>query len=458
MNSRNTPLIRFPAASGRARAVRTLADVWVTLGAVAALVVGVLVGIVAGMTIARRGRAGAPPAGGDSGGPNEAGSQPARPGDARSHRARMVAAPSPEEELSSDVIDLLANLRSITIVVDESDKVVFATAQASAIGIVRGTELAHEMLRTLVRGVRLDDEVRDLEVQLSRGPLGPGRLDVGIRAMPFGLTHVLLLLDDNTQARRVEEVRRDFMVNVSHELKTPVGGLTLLAEAVDEARDDPAAVHRFAKRMRKETTRLARLVQEIVELSRLQVADTFDTPQLVDVRGCVREAVEHVQLLAEDKGITITAGLGNPAVRAQVYGDAHLITTAVRNLVENAVNYSGENTRVAVTIDAGRDLVKVIVKDQGSGIPAADLDRIFERFYRVDPARSRRTGGTGLGLAIVKHITANHGGDITVWSEEGHGSTFTMVLPAAHPPDAPSSATPPSDATPSDAPPRKAAS
>jgi two-component system sensor histidine kinase SenX3 len=248
------------------------------------------------------------------------------------------------------------------------------------------------------------------------------------RVAPLGGAHVLLLLEDSTQARRLEEVRRDFVANVSHELKTPVGGLALLAEAVLDAKEDPEAVERFARRMQTESTRLTRLVKEIVDLSRLQVADTLHEPELVDIRAAVQEAIDHSRVGADAKRIEIADSC---APDLKVFGDEDLIVTAVRNLVGNAVTYSDPGGKVAVGGRQVDDMIEISVTDQGQGIPEADQARIFERFYRVDAARSRTTGGTGLGLAIVKHICANHGGDVTVWSEEGRGSTFTMRLPAA---------------------------
>ncbi|WP_265443527.1 sensor histidine kinase [Flexivirga meconopsidis] len=346
--------------------------------------------------------------------------------------ARMTP-PEPLSPLASPAVDVLDALRSVAMVIDASDKVVRSSASAQALGLVRDAELSHAQLRGLVRDVRRDADVREVELDVARGPLGQGRLTIGVRVAPLSQQHVLVLVEDRTHSRRVEETRRDFVVNVSHELKTPVSGLTLLAEAMDDARDDPDAVHRFAGRMHVETSRLARLVQEIIELSRLQVADTLDEPVLVDVRASVRDAVDHLQVVAADRDIEISTALGDQSQPAYVYGDGNLITTAVRNLVENALNYSDAGTRVGVTVQPGPDLITLVVKDQGRGIPPADLDRVFERFYRVDAARSRRTGGTGLGLAIVKHVCANHGGEVSVWSEEGQGSTFTIRLPAARP-------------------------
>jgi len=345
---------------------------------------------------------------------------------ARSQRRVPQAPASPA--LPAGVSAVLNVLRSGAIVLDSADGVVSISPWAVAHGLVRDEGLVHGELRHLARQVRRDGVIREAELDLPRGPLGRGRITVGARVAPLGSEYVLVLVDDRTKARRVEETRRDFVVNISHELKTPVGALALLAEAVLEANDDPEAVARFARRMQRESTRLTRLIQDIVDLSRLQIADTLHDPRLVDVGAVVSAAVEQSALLAESRGVAIVTSL---APEVQVFGDADLLTTAVRNLVDNAVNYSASGTRVAVIVRSHDGLVEIAVADQGQGIPESEQTRIFERFYRVDAARSRETGGTGLGLAIVKHICANHGGEIAVWSEQGHGSTFTIRLPAA---------------------------
>ena len=244
-----------------------------------------------------------------------------------------------------------------------------------------------------------------------------------VRVAPLGSLHVLVLVEDRTEARRVEEVRRDFVVNVSHELKTPVGAISLLAETVEAAADDPEAVRRFAGRMQREADRLAALVQEIIDLSRLQTSSALAEPELVDVDQVVAEAVDRARLAADGKRIALDVA---PATGVKVYGDHALLVTALRNLVDNAVRYSDEGTRVGIGLSRKDDLVEIAVADQGIGIPEAEQDRVFERFYRVDPARSRTTGGTGLGLSIVKHVAANHGGEVTVWSQPHSGSTFTL--------------------------------
>ncbi|NUR59680.1 MAG: GHKL domain-containing protein, partial [Catenulispora sp.] len=218
-----------------------------------------------------------------------------------------------------------------------------------------------------------------------------------------------------------------FVANVSHELKTPVGALSLLAEAVQSASDDPEAVRRFAARMQQESHRLTSLIQDLIDLSRVQIdAPLAATAEQVHVAEVVADALDRSSAAAAARRIDLIADAEEDAV---VRGDRTQLAAALGNLVENAVNYSPEETRVAVTVKRAGDRVEIAVTDQGIGIPERDLERIFERFYRVDPARSRATGGTGLGLSIVKHIAATHGGEVTVWSSEGNGSTFTLRLP-----------------------------
>ncbi|WP_404385090.1 two-component sensor histidine kinase [Knoellia locipacati] len=345
-----------------------------------------------------------------------------------SERRFTTIPPTPPPALPPGVTDVLAVLRSIAIVLDSSDAVVNSSPSAVSYGLVRHGELVHAELRQLARQVRRDGEIREVDLELSRGFGTTTNALMKARVAPLGAVHVLILAEDHTHARRVEEVRRDFVANVSHELKTPVGGIALLAEAVLDARDDPEAVSRFAARIQVESTRLTRLVKEIVDLSRLQVADTLHEPELVHIPDVVAEAVDRVRVAAEARDISLETVADE---RASVFGDAELLATAVANLVSNAVNYSEAGTRVAVAARRVGDTVEITVSDQGQGIPASEQSRIFERFYRVDAARSRATGGTGLGLAIVKHVSATHGGDVSVWSEEGHGSTFTMRLPSA---------------------------
>lgn len=347
-----------------------------------------------------------------------------------SEREQHAAPPVPEPELEEGVLEVLAVLRSAAVVTTTDGRVVRASASARAYGLVREDRVIHEAVRRLLADVARDGEIRDAELDLPRGPLGVGTVPLQLRVAPLGIRHLLLLAEDRTESRRVEAVRRDFVVNVSHELKTPVGALSLLAETVEQAADDPEAVRRFAGRIQTEATRLSRLVQEIIELSRLQVDDPLGMARPVDVDEVVAEAVDRARTSAVGKDITIDAGGARGTI---VWGNHDLLVTAVRNLLDNAVAYSEAGTRVAVGIEVRPDagLVEIAVVDQGIGIPADAQPRLFERFYRVDPARSRDTGGTGLGLSIVKHVAADHGGDVVVWSEPGRGSTFTIRLPLA---------------------------
>ena len=223
-------------------------------------------------------------------------------------------------------------------------------------------------------------------------------------------------------------MRRDFVANISHELKTPIGALSILAEAVQEAADDPASIKKFASRMQIEAVRLSELVQEVINLSRLQDDDPLKSAEVLDVAVIARSAIDECRLSADKRKIDIVIA---DATSCYVLGDMSQLHMAISNLIQNAINYSPESTRVGVAVTCNEDLVEFTVTDQGVGIPEKDLERIFERFYRVDPARSRETGGTGLGLSIVKHVASNHGGDISVWSLEGQGSTFTLRLPRA---------------------------
>ena len=333
---------------------------------------------------------------------------------------------APEPVVPSGVAAVLSVLRSSALVLGPDDSVLKASAPAHAMGLVRGSDLGVVELLDLVRQVRRDGQIRESDLVLRHGR---GRTrQVAARVAPLGSRLILVLVEDRTRERRVETIRRDFVVNVSHELKTPVGALTLLSEAVDEAAEDPEAVHRFSQRMRTESERLTRLVQQIIELSRLQGDDPLDDADPVSVEILAERAIDRVKVDATDKDVELGfAGDGGLAV----LGNEEELVAALGNLIENAIAYSPEGTRVTVSARARGDAVDIVVTDQGGGIPSAELDRIFERFYRVDPSRARSTGGTGLGLSIVKHVAATHGGEVSVWSVEGEGSAFTLSLPAA---------------------------
>ncbi|MCD9196693.1 sensor histidine kinase [Aeromicrobium wangtongii] len=320
---------------------------------------------------------------------------------------------------------VLSVLSSSAVLIDSADTVVQASAPAFAVGLITDDRLEPPELMALVRRVRRDGQVREAEVALH--PKRGTTSYIHARVAPLTSRLILVLADDRTREHRVESIRRDFVANVSHELKTPVGALTLLAEAVGEAKDDPEAVARFSSRMHVEAERLTRLVQQIIDLSRLQNDTLSDEAATVRVDDLVAEACEHSATEAEHKQIEIATSV-EPGLL--VHGDRSELHAAVSNLVENAVTYSPDGSRVSVIAHRDDDDVRLTVTDNGIGIPNDELDRIFERFYRVDPARARTTGGTGLGLSIVKHVAASNGGTVEVWSEPGLGSSFTLVLPA----------------------------
>lgn len=346
---------------------------------------------------------------------------------ASEHQRTLVDDELDEAQLPEGAAEVLSVLGRAFVIVDDIDGVVRASPAAYAYGLVRGHTVVHHQLLEMTAKVRRDGVVLEGEFELPRGPLGAGSIIVQVRAAVLGDEYVLLLADDRTEITRTEEIRNDFVANVSHELKTPVGAISLLAEALEDSSDDEVAVRRFAKRMHKEASRLADLVQDIIELSRLQGANIALQGTVVDINHVIADAVDRSKLPAESKNITLV--VGSAGTDARVFGDPDLLTTAFRNLIDNAIRYSPENTRVGIGIRSREGLIAVSVTDQGDGISPEDQERVFERFYRVDAARSRATGGTGLGLSIVKHVVSNHGGEVSVWSQPGQGSTFTVRLP-----------------------------
>ncbi len=333
------------------------------------------------------------------------------------------------KELPNTLIKTLESLEVESLVLIPGDSILFQSAGIAAFGIIKDDRVSSQDLMALVRVVRRSGETHRGKLELARGPIGAGKRELKVSVAPLnddGM--VLVLLADESEARRVDAVRRDFVANVSHELKTPIGALGLLSEAILGAKDEPDEVVHFATRMQNESKRLADLVQEIIDLSRLQSSDPLQKAFAVEVSDAVREAVRQAQFSSEQRNITLEIG---EVEDATVIGDRDQIVTAIHNLIENAVNYSPEDTKVSIVTKRSGDLIEISVTDQGIGIAEPDLARVFERFYRVDPARSRLTGGTGLGLSIVKHIALNHGGDVKVWSKVGVGSTFTLLLPIA---------------------------
>jgi two-component system sensor histidine kinase SenX3 len=342
----------------------------------------------------------------------------------RSERVANVASPT----VPDGVDQVLDALESAGIVLDPSANVVKASPGALAMGLVRGGVLVHDEIDRLAVSVRSTGERAIVEFELGRGRFGESNMTIRVRAARLGTRFILVLAEDITESKRLDEVRRDFIANISHELKTPIGAVGLLAEALQTAADDPDQVRRFATKMTAEAARLAKITAEIIELSRLQAADALARPELIAVEHIVASAIDQSRVLAESSGVELV-GAGGKGLA--VFGDEALLTVAVHNLVTNAIAYSSPGGRVGVGARASDGAVEIAVTDQGIGIADEDKERVFERFFRVDDARSRRTGGTGLGLSIVKHTVQNHGGEVKVWSQLGRGSTFTIRLPQA---------------------------
>jgi len=328
-----------------------------------------------------------------------------------------------------DGIDqVLDALESAGVVLDPSNNVLKASPGALAFGLVWNQGLVHSELVQLVDEVRSNGGTISQEVALARGPYGEASLHLMVRVARLGARYILLLADDRTESYRLDDVRRDFVANISHELKTPIGAVSLLAEALVEASDDPSQVRKFVNRLLKESARLTRITTEIIELSRLQANDALTKPDLVEIDRVVALAIDQNQVAADAQKVQLGGG-GDAGAR--VYGDEALLAVALHNLIANAVQYSPKGSRVGIGVNVSDSVVEIAVTDQGVGIAETDLDRVFERFFRSDPARSRHTGGSGLGLSIVKHVVQNHGGEVRLWSQMGNGSTFTMRLPEA---------------------------
>ncbi|MFY8002280.1 MAG: sensor histidine kinase [Candidatus Nanopelagicaceae bacterium] len=333
------------------------------------------------------------------------------------------------EVLPQVLLKTLQSLESESLIIIPGEQILFQSPGITNFAIVKEERITSEDLMALIRVARRTNETHRSRIEIARGPIGAGKREFEVSVSPLNEEGmVLVLISDQSEARRIDAVRRDFVANVSHELKTPIGALGLLSEAILGAKDQPDAVVKFASRMQIEAKRLTDLVQEIIDLSRLQSSDPLQKAFDVEASDVVREAVAQAALSAESRKITVEIG---EIEDATVIGDRDQLIMAVLNLVENAINYSPENTKVSVVVKVKQELLEISVTDQGIGIAEGELARVFERFYRVDPARSRMTGGTGLGLSIVKHVALNHGGDIKVWSKEGVGSTFTLQLPIA---------------------------
>ncbi|MBS0024408.1 sensor histidine kinase [Microbacterium paraoxydans] len=350
------------------------------------------------------------------------------------YRARARAEQETSTSIPQGMTDVLGSMDDAACVVDASGLVLATSRAASRFGIEVGSTLDNPELRQLVRGVRASGETATESLRITRGGLSLDPRLVSARASAIGARLVLLIVRDVTEQERLDQMRRDFVANTSHELKTPVGAVSLLAEAIESAADDPAQVRAFAARISAEASRLGQLTGRIMSLSRLQAEDGLTEVGPVAIDEVIASSIEAHVVQADSAGVELARG-GDRGV--WVRGDAQILIEAVGNLIANAIVYSPRGSRVGVGVRADDEVVEIAVSDQGIGIAEADRERIFERFYRADEARSRRTGGTGLGLSIVKHATQRHGGEVRLWSRPGRGSTFTIRLPQI---DAPANA------------------
>ncbi|MFT4231077.1 MAG: ATP-binding protein [Microbacterium sp.] len=341
-------------------------------------------------------------------------------------RARDRARAQDGVALPDGVGAVLDALDEAAAVVDGSFTVLAASVPGAGLGLVAGEVLDGAEMRALVRRARATQVPAGETLRIRRtGRSGEERL-VTVRASVLGPRLALLVVRDVTERERLEQMRQDFVANTSHELKTPVGAVTLLAEAVESAADDPAQVRIFAARLQAEAARLARLTARIMNLSRLQAADELSAMTEVSIDEVVAASVDAHALQAQSAGVELLRG-GERGLA--VRGDAQILVEAVGNLIANAILYSPRGSRVGVGVRSDGDVVEIAVTDRGTGISETDQQRVFERFYRADQARSRETGGSGLGLSIVKHAVQRHGGEVRLWSRVGRGSTFTIVLP-----------------------------
>jgi two-component system sensor histidine kinase SenX3 len=335
-------------------------------------------------------------------------------------------APTPPGPPLADLLQrVVRSSGSGVAVLSRTGEVVLRNPRAVDLGVVHGerpdARAWAACQQVLATGAATEVDLTPLD----RRGREPAAVHAHVR--PLGDGYTVVEAEDTSEAVRLEATRRDFVANVSHELKTPVGAVGLLAEAVLDAADDPVEVHRFASKILKESARLAALVTELIALSRLTGAERLPELAAVEIDDVVCDALARCRLSAEAAGIDIAVDAPSGLT---VNGDRTLLVTALSNLVENAIAYSPREASVSVSRRRTGDWVEIAVTDRGIGIAPEHQTRVFERFFRVDPARSRATGGTGLGLAIVKHVLANHGGEVRLWSSRGTGSTFTMRLPA----------------------------
>ncbi len=343
----------------------------------------------------------------------------------RRQSAQVETEPTDQVTAIGNILDVIPDAAAV---VDSEDRVLAASSNCVAMGLVVGDRLVPIELRALNREAHRLQRTLGREVSIKRSNTGLGDWDAKLQVSPLDATRALVIAQDLSEERRLTEVRRDFVANVSHELKTPVGALSLLAEAVQAADGDTERARNFAARMQIEVRRLTAMLSDLVELSRVQDDAPLQNSKPILVDAIIAEAVDGTKITAEQRQIEVV--VADDIAVGKIFGDESQLVAALRNLISNAIKYSPVGTKVGIGAKRINEFIEISVTDQGPGISEDDQHRVFERFYRVDPARSRETGGTGLGLAIVKHVCANHGGDCFVWSREGEGSTFTLRFPA----------------------------
>ena len=343
-------------------------------------------------------------------------------------RQRQIDDEKTSGDLPRGVSLLVSRLDGAVFIVDKSLNVLASSEGANKLALIgQGRILIPELVLMAEQASKGKDVQRE-DFEISRGPLSDATLTITAHASPFRNRFVLLTVVDRGEYLRLDDVRREFVANVSHELKTPIASVGLLAEALKEAADDPEMVRHFAERLTSEAERLGSITREIIELSRLQGEGALAEFEQLTLNAIVEQAIDQNRVVAKAKKIKLVSGGDLDAV---VYGDSARLVVALSNLIANAVHYSPDNSQVGIGVARRNSCVEVAVTDQGIGMTKEEVERVFERFYRTDQARSRSTGGTGLGLSIVKHIVSNHGGDIRVWSAPGKGSTFTIRIPEA---------------------------
>ncbi|MEY3388175.1 MAG: sensor histidine kinase [Candidatus Nanopelagicales bacterium] len=328
--------------------------------------------------------------------------------------------------LNQELFSLIKELPGIVILLNQDKKTLYFSTDAAINGLVRDDQIAVKELEQFIFSLKPNFLRANTQINhKSLSSTSQQKLEIG--AVELSNNNILLLIEDLTSSLRIEQIRRDFIANISHELKTPVSALELLAEAIKEAGNDVEAIKRFAEKIPKETKRLASFIQDIIDLTKIQSDDPLEDAEEISVSSIVDESIEVVDSIAAKNRVEIS--VDNKFRDLTVLGDKKQLITALKNLLINAIYHSGDDQLVSLKVEKTTYFVEISVKDSGEGISPEDQLRIFERFYRVDSARTRELGGSGIGLSLVKHICSNHGGRALVESKIGKGATFTMQLP-----------------------------